>query len=54
MENIIVGIILVIIFGGAITKVVIDKKNGNKCTGCPASKSSKSGCGCGCIVEEEK
>lgn len=46
MENLIVAIILVFIIAGAITKIVIDKKNGNKCSGCPAGKSVSKDCCC--------
>ncbi|MBE5927701.1 MAG: FeoB-associated Cys-rich membrane protein [Lachnospiraceae bacterium] len=35
MENFIVGIILVVIIGAAITYIIKEKKKGTKCIGCP-------------------
>ncbi len=46
MSNIIVTIIILAIVTGAITKVVIEKRNGNKCIGCPHGKSCGSSCSC--------
>jgi hypothetical protein len=47
MANLIVGLVLVAIVGASITKIVIEKKKGAKCIGCPAGGSSKNGCCCG-------
>lgn len=46
MANIIVIIIILAIIASAITKVVIEKRSGNKCIGCPHGKSGGSNCGC--------
>lgn len=48
MANIIVMLIILAIVGLAITKIVIEKRKGVKCIGCPHSgkKNKKSGCGC--------
>ena len=47
MANIIVtGIILAIVIA-AIAKIVIEKRKGAKCVGCPYSKIGNSSCGCG-------
>lgn len=61
MIDIIIGIILLAIVGGAVFYVVKAKKSGVKCIGCPESKncSSKSnvnnscGCGCSCKCDKE-
>jgi hypothetical protein len=47
LGNIIVFSILAAMIAGAIAKIVIDKKNGVKCSGCPHSKtcSNKDACG---------
>lgn len=44
MTDIIIILVLVAIVGAAITKIVIEKKRGAKCIGCPSS--GKSSCGC--------
>jgi hypothetical protein len=46
MADIIVIIIILAIIAGAITKVVIEKRSGNKCIGCPHGKSGSRNCGC--------
>jgi hypothetical protein len=46
MANIIVILIILAIITGAITKVIIEKRNGAKCIGCPHGKSDGSSCGC--------
>lgn len=46
MDNIVVIIIILAIITGAIAKVVIEKRNGNKCIGCPHGKSSDIECNC--------
>jgi len=40
-------LIISAIVASAIAKIVIEKRKGNKCIGCPHSQTS--GCGCGCI-----
>lgn len=47
MANVIVVLIIVLIISLALFKVIKDKKNGVKCSGCPHSKtcSSKNSCG---------
>lgn len=44
MANIIVITIILAIISGAVAKVVIEKKNGNKCIGCPHGKSGSKCC----------
>lgn len=47
MANIIVGLVIVGIIGLSVTKVVIEKRKGVKCIGCPHSGTTKkSNCGC--------
>lgn len=56
MTNIIVGLIILIIVGAAVTYIVRAKRRGARCVGCPDSgccssskkKEETSGCGCGC------
>lgn len=47
LENIIVFLIVAAIIAGAVAKIVIDRRNGVKCSGCPHSKacSNKDLCG---------
>lgn len=44
MGNIIVGIIILAIVVAAIAKIVIEKKKGAKCIGCPYSKAAGGNC----------
>jgi hypothetical protein len=44
MSNIIVILVILAIVCAAITKIVIEKKNGARCIGCPSS--GKSNCNC--------
>jgi hypothetical protein len=46
MTNIIVALILLGIVGSAIAKIIIEKKKGAKCIGCPYGGNSKSKCNC--------
>lgn len=46
MANIVVMIIILIIVVGAVAKIVIEKRKGAKCIGCPCSKTGGSSCGC--------
>lgn len=52
MGNLIVILIILIIITAAVSKVIIDKKNGVKCSGCPHApkggfkKNNTKGCGC--------
>ena len=46
MANLIVGIIILAIVIAAIAKIVIEKRKGAKCIGCPHSRTGGSGCGC--------
>ncbi len=50
LENIIATIAVFAIIGGALAYIIKSKKNGQKCIGCPHSKtcaSKQKGCGCG-------
>lgn len=57
MADFFVGIILLVIIGGAVFYIVKAKKRGVKCIGCPAAgncpsqKSGSVGCDCGCQTE---
>ncbi len=42
MANIIVMIIILVIIAAAITKIVIEKRKGAKCIGCPYSQKGRS------------
>lgn len=44
MADIIVAGLIVLIIGMAVLKLLIDRKNGVVCSGCPQGKSSISGC----------
>lgn len=46
MENIIVILVILAIVGASIAKIIVEKKKGVKCIGCPHSGTSKSNCGC--------
>jgi hypothetical protein len=46
MTNIIVTLIILAIVGAAVAKIIIEKKKGAKCVGCPSSGTSKNNCGC--------
>ncbi len=44
MNDIIVVLLIVAVCAAAIAKIVIDKKNGRACSGCPHAKNSKCNC----------
>lgn len=46
MANIIVAVIILAIVAVAIAKIVIEKRKGAKCIGCPYSQTGSSKCGC--------
>lgn len=49
MVDILVGLVIIAIVAGAITKIVIEKRKGVKCVGCPysgANGKATSSCGC--------
>lgn len=46
MANIIVILVILAIVCAAISKIIIEKKRGAKCIGCPSGGTSKSNCGC--------
>ncbi len=48
MANIVVVLVLVAIVTLAITKIIIEKRKGVKCVGCPLSASQKKKSNCGC------
>lgn len=68
MENAIIIVVLVAIFGGAVAYIVRAKKRGVKCIGCSAGGScgakkgesscsgcnNGEGCGCGCGGDDGK
>lgn len=45
MKNLILIVVILAIIGGAIAKIISEKKKGVKCIGCPAS-GGKNGCNC--------
>ena len=46
MTNLIVIIIILAIIIAAIVKIVVEKRKGSKCVGCPHGKAGKSSCAC--------
>jgi len=46
MTNIIVTVIILAIITGAIAKIVIEKRKGARCIGCPCSRTGSSNCSC--------
>lgn len=46
MTNIIVGFFILLIISGAVAKIIIEKKKGAKCVGCPYSESNEDECSC--------
>ena len=46
LANILTLLVIVAVIVLACLKLVIDKKNGIKCSGCPYSKMSNQGCTC--------
>ena len=52
--DIIVASVIVLIVGGAISYIVISKKKGHKCIGCPDSKTCSKKCAsCGMTSKDE-
>jgi len=46
MEHIIPIVLIVAILGGAIAYLIRAKKRGQRCVGCPHSKTCSGGCSC--------
>ena len=46
LANVIVIFIIAALVTGACAKIIIDKRNGIQCTGCPCSKVEKEKCTC--------
>lgn len=46
MGNLLVSLVIALIIAGACYKLIVDKKNGVKCSGCPYAAVSKQGCQC--------
>ncbi|MFZ5969290.1 MAG: FeoB-associated Cys-rich membrane protein [Bacillota bacterium] len=46
MSNIIITLVILGIITAAIAKIIIEKKKGAKCIGCPSGGTSKRNCGC--------
>ena len=54
MTDFIIIAVLLVIVGAAAAYVIRAKKAGQKCIGCPYSKTCASkACGCGCGTEEK-
>ena len=51
-DDIIAAIAIVLIVGAAVAYIIKAKKSGQKCVGCPYSKSCSGGCG-SCAPKEE-
>ena len=59
IDDIIAGAAVALIVGGAVAYIIKAKKSGQKCIGCPDSKTCSgkcSGCAsaCGCKTEDKK
>lgn len=46
LGNILLFLIIAAIIGGALAKLIADKKKGIPCSGCPYSKAAAAGCNC--------
>ncbi len=46
MYNLIAIIIILIIVAASITKIIVEKRKGVKCIGCPYSHKGKNRCSC--------
>lgn len=54
LTNIICVVVVVAILAGAITYIIVQKKKGNKCIGCPHGKTCSHSChGASPLKEEE-
>ena len=47
MANLIVGLIILTMVFGAAAKLIIEKRKGAKCVGCPYSEEDNDNCSCG-------
>ncbi len=54
MDNIIVVLIILAIVAAAIAKIVIEKRKGSKCIGCPHSQTCGSHGGCSHFDKNQK
>ena len=48
MVNALIVFVVALIVGAALGYIVVSKKRGAKCIGCPDSGSCSGSCGCGC------
>lgn len=46
MKNLIIIVVILAIVGAAVAKIVIEKRKGVKCIGCPECSSGKNSCSC--------
>ncbi len=46
MMNLIVSLVILTIISGAAVKIIIEKRKGAKCIGCPYSESDNDDCSC--------
>jgi len=46
MSNVIVILVILVIIASAVGKIIIEKRKGAKCVGCPYSQSKDSNCSC--------
>ena len=54
LTDIIIIVSILLIIGGAVAYIIKEKKRGNKCVGCPHSKSCPSNGGCSCGSTKDK
>ncbi|MGM0470957.1 MAG: hypothetical protein ACQEQI_01540 [Bacillota bacterium] len=45
MTNLIVSLIILAVVSGSVAKIIIEKRKGTKCIGCPHGQSDEN-CGC--------
>ena len=46
--------LILLIISGAAAKIIIEKKKGAKCVGCPYSESNEDDCSCNLVSENNK
>lgn len=54
MSNLIVGLVILLAISGATAKIIIEKKKGSKCIGCPYSESNDDNCSCNITINKEE
>lgn len=54
LDDIIAIAVIALIIGGAVAYIIKAKKAGQKCIGCPHSKTCSGNCGCCSAKDEDK